>query len=135
MDYAAMLKKARSEMPESVFVKERFEIPKISGHIQGNKTVITNFSQITSSLHRPLEHVLKYVLKELGTPGVIKGTTLIIGTKLPASRLNAKIRQYANEFVLCNECGKPDTKVEKEGNLQFLKCTACGARNTIKSKY
>lgn len=122
-------------MPESVFVKERFEIPKVTGHIQGNKTVITNFSQIASTLERPLEHVLKYVLKELAAPGGMKDSTLVIGTKLPASRVNEKIRQYANEYVLCNDCGKPDTKIEKEGNLQYLKCTACGARHVIKKAF
>ena len=54
-----MLKKAREEMPESVFEKERFEIPKVLGHVQGNKTIISNFHQIVESLGRPLEHVLK----------------------------------------------------------------------------
>jgi translation initiation factor 2 subunit 2 len=59
---------------------------------------------------------------------------LIIGTKVAASRVNQKIRQYANEFVLCPECGKPDTKMEKEGHVTFLKCTACGARHIARSR-
>ena len=134
-DYEAMLQEIRKNLPEAVFIKERFEIPKVLGHIQGNRTVISNFLQIASALRRDVNHFLKYVLKELATPGEIKKSgALIMGTKVPASRINDKIRQYANEFVLCFECGKPDTKLEKEGELVKMKCTACGAKNVVKAK-
>jgi translation initiation factor 2 subunit 2 len=132
MDYEDMLKKARSEMPESVFEKERFEIPKVLGHIQGNKTVISNFHAIASTLRRPADHLLKYTLKELATPGVLTRSALMLGTKVPASRINERIRKYATEYVLCPVCGKPDTEIIKEGNFNFLKCQACGSKNIIK---
>lgn len=134
MDYKAMLKKAREDMPEVVFEKERFEIPKAKGHLQGNRTVVSNFHQIASLLGRPVEHLMKYVLKELATPGNLTKTALIMGSKVPASKINEKVRNYAHEFVLCKNCGKPDTKIEKERNLTFMKCTACGTRHAIKSK-
>ena len=134
-DYSKMLVEARKALPEVVFIKERFEIPKAVGHIQGNRTIISNFLQIASSLRREVNHLLKYVLKELATPGEIKKSgALILGTKVPASRINDKIRQYANEFVLCLECGKPDTQIVKEGELTYMKCTACGAKNVVKAK-
>ena len=133
--YKTMLEEVRKNLPEAVFIKERFEIPKILGHIQGNRTIIINFIQIASTLRRDVEHLLKYILKELATPGEIKKSgALILGTKVPASRINEKIRQYANEFVLCLECGKPDTKIEKDGVLTYMKCTACGAKNIVKAK-
>ena len=68
MDYETMLKKAREQLPESVFERERFEIPKVRGHLEGNKTVISNFPQLASSLRRPVEHLLKFLFKELSTP-------------------------------------------------------------------
>ena len=130
-----MLEDVRKSLPEAVFLKERFEIPKALGHIQGNRTIITNFLQLASTLRREVSHMLKYVLKELATPGEIKKSgSLILGTKVPASRINDKIRQYANEFVLCLECGKPDTKLEKEGDLTYMKCAACGVKNIVKAK-
>ena len=134
MKYADMLSKARKQMPEVVFEKERFEIPKVRGQLQGNKTIISNFNQIASTLGRPPEHMLKYILKELATPGNLTRTALILGSKIPASKINEKIRNYAHEFVLCKTCGKPDTKIEKERELTFMKCAACGARHSIKSK-
>ena len=135
MDYKKMLEETRKNLPEAVFLKERFEIPKVLGHMQGNRTIISNFLQIASALRRDTSHLLKYVLKEIATPGEIKKSgALILGTKVPASRINEKIRQYANEFVLCFECGKPDTKIEKEDGLTYMKCTACGAKNIVKAK-
>src|SRR3989338_7406594 len=134
-DYKSMLENVRKNLPEVVFTKERFEIPKVLGHIHGNRTIISNFSQIASTLRREPDHLLKYVLKELATPGEIKKSgSLILGTKVPASRINEKIRQYAHEFVLCSECGKPDTKIEKEEGLVYMKCTACGSKNVVRAK-
>ena len=130
-----MLEDVRKNLPEVVFIKERFEIPKALGHMQGNRTIISNFLQIASYLRRDVEHLLKYVLKELATPGEVKKSgALILGTKVPATRINEKIRQYANEFVLCFECGKPDTAIVREGELTYMKCTACGAKNIVKAK-
>lgn len=129
-----MLKRARQHMPEAVFEKERFEIPKAKGHLEGNKTVISNFLQIASILRRQPEHLLKYILRELAAPGEMKRDLLVVGSKINASRINEKIKQYAYEFVLCYECGKPDTELVKEGDFMFLKCTACGAKKPVKSK-
>jgi len=133
MDYEKMLDKAIEEMPESAFEKHRFEIPKVRGHLQGNKTVISNFLQIANHLRRTAEHMLKFILKELAAPGTIKNQNLIIGAKVPASKINEKIRKYAVEYVLCSECGKPDTKIESEGPVKFMKCQACGAKHQVKS--
>ncbi len=134
-EYKSMLNEVRKNLPEVVFIKERFEIPKVVGHIQGNRTIISNFLQIASTLRRDVDHMLKYVLKELATPGEVKKSgSLIMGTKVPASRINEKIRQYANEFVLCSECGKPDTQLIKEDGVNYMKCTACGAKNVVKAK-
>ena len=129
-----MLERARQKLPETAAGNSRFEVPKVRGHIQGNKTIISNFSQIANDIGRPIEHFLKYILKELATPGEIKPTALIIGTKISASRINEKIEQYVREFVLCPECKKPDTKLIKEDKITYLKCTACGAKHTIKIK-
>src|SRR5690606_39492478 len=51
---------------------ERFEIPKVSGKIEGNNTVITNISQIASYIRRPVENIAKFLQKELATPGSIE---------------------------------------------------------------
>lgn len=134
-DYKILLEETRKQLPEHVFQKERFEMPKVKGHIQGNRTVINNFLQIADALRREPDNMLKYILRELATPGEIKKSgSVIVGAKVPASRINEKIKQYADAYVFCYECGKPDTSIEKNRDINFLKCSACGARHPIKSK-
>jgi translation initiation factor 2 subunit 2 len=134
MEYEEMLKRAREKLPEVVLTKERFEIPKVKGHLEGNKTVISNFLQIASIFNRDTDHFLKYILKELAAPGKVANNILIIGTKVSSGIINEKIQAYAEEFVLCKSCGKPDTKLEKEEGFLYLKCAACGSRYPVKSK-
>lgn len=135
MEYEQLLERARERLPQSVVERERFEIPKVKGHLEGNKTVISNFAQIAGTLRRPVEHLLKFILKELATPGDInRSGFLVLGTKIPATRINEKIREYAYEFVLCPQDGKPDTDIVMEGEFAFLKCNACGYKHPVKSK-
>lgn len=133
MDYKKLLEKARKELPESVFVKERFEIPKVRGHIQGNKTLLSNFFQIADTLRRTPDHLLKYLSKELATQITKKGNMIVMGSKISASMINEKISKYAKEFVLCFDCGKPDTKIIVENDITYLKCLACGSKYPIKN--
>ncbi len=127
-----MLKEGRKHLPEAALKKSRFEIPKVKGHIQGNRTILSNFKQIASTLGRKPEHLLKFILKELATPGEIKPKGLIIGRKVAASLVNSKIRDYADKYVLCPHCGKPDTKLIESGKIMKLKCTACGEETRIR---
>jgi len=132
MDYEKMLDSGLKKLPENVVRSVRFEIPKVIGHIQGNKTVITNINQIVSLLNRDLQHFLKFLLKELATPGKMDGPRLVLGRKLNSTLINEKIVRYTEMYVLCKTCGKPDTQFIKKEGVDYLKCTACGAQQTIK---
>jgi translation initiation factor 2 subunit 2 len=135
MEYEQLLKRARERLPQSVVERERFEIPKVKGHLEGNKTIISNFQQIAQTLRRPADHLLKFILRELATPGdIMRSGNLVLGAKVAATRINEKIREYAYEFVLCPQDGKPDTDIIHEGDFAFLKCNACGYKQPVKSK-
>ncbi|NOZ80568.1 MAG: translation initiation factor IF-2 subunit beta [DPANN group archaeon] len=134
MDYAELLNRAREKSPEKTVSNERFEIPRVRGHIQGVRTVISNFYQIASALHREPAHLLKFVLKELATPGDLKKNAAIIGSKVPATRINQKIEDYAYAFVFCPVCNRPDTRIVKEKTRHTLKCQACGAVSPIRKR-
>jgi len=134
MEYEVMLERGKKNLPEVAAATERFNVPKVAGHLEGNKTVISNFFQIASIFNRSPEHLLKYVNRELAAKGELKRPLLVFNTKLPSFKINEKIQQYVDEFVICKECGKPDTKLYKEGIVTFMKCQACGARHSINSK-
>ncbi len=133
-NYEQLLEQAKAKLPEVKKQTERFEIPTVAGHIQGNKTVITNFAQICDTLRRPQEQLLKYFQRELATPASIDGPRLVLGRKLSSSLINEKIARFCNDFVLCKECHKPDTQLIKEERVTFMKCTACGAKHPTKGK-
>ncbi len=133
MTYEDLLKQAYSKLPDVSTQKARFEVPKVMGHVQGNKTILSNFYQIAATLQRKPQHLIKFLTKELATPASFKKTYVIFGTKIPASRINDKIEQYVEEYVLCKECGKPDTKLIREDKFLFIKCLACGSRRSVKA--
>ena len=113
---------------------ERFEIPKVEGHFEGKKTIITNFSPIVSHIRRNPEHFLKFLLRELAVSGQIEGDRLLLNMKVPSAKMNQKVEEYVKEFVLCKECGKPDTELVKQDRFTFIKCLACGAKHSVRSK-
>jgi translation initiation factor 2 subunit 2 len=129
MKYEEMLKKGMGNLPEINKNKERFEVPKAKGHVQGNTTVINNFHQIVTDMGREKEHLTKYLLKELATPGDMTKTALILRRKVSSGNVNEKIKKYAETYVLCQDCGKPDTKMVKESGMVFIRCMACGSKN------
>ena len=90
MKYDELLDKAFEELPEVVYTKQRFEIPNVLGHIQGNITVISNIVQIARTLRRNVDHLVKFLLKELATAGKMKTSSLLLASKIPSSRINAK---------------------------------------------
>jgi translation initiation factor 2 subunit 2 len=134
MDYKAMLSRGREQLPEDMSSGERFEIPKVKGHVQGNKTIISNMGEIAKTLERPLELINKYIEKQLATKAIIEKNFVIFNTKLSASKINARIAEFSDQFVFCKECGKPDTKISKDTGVYFLKCSACGAKYSVKSR-
>jgi translation initiation factor 2 subunit 2 len=131
MDYEDMLEKGREEIPEDVFENERFEIPEAETQKDGSKTIIRNFKKIAATFGRDQTHLSKFLLGEMGTAGHIDGGELILNGNFRRGAINRKIKEYADTFVLCSECGKPDTKKVKEKGIELLKCEACGARTPI----
>jgi len=113
---------------------ERFELPKIQGLHEGNKTILTNLPQIASQLRRDIYHLLKFLLKELATSGAIKGNRTILQRKISSAKINEKIADYVKEFVLCKECQKPDTEIIKQDRFMFIHCLACGAKHSVRAK-
>ena len=133
-DYEKLLEEAYEKVKVVEGKGDRFEIPPIEGHIEGKKTILTNFFNIASYIRRDPDHFQKFVLKELATSGQREGDRLVLNNKVPSSKINAKIDQYVKEFVICKECGKPDTELIKENRLSFMHCLACGAKHPVREK-
>ena len=130
-DYMALLNRAKEQLPEVVENHERFVIPEGDVIQEGKTTFIKNFIDIAETLRREPQHLLQFLLRELGTPGTIEGRRAILKAKISTSQINDKIRTYAETFVICSECGRPDTKMVKEDRTLILECEACGAHRPV----
>ena len=128
-----MLDKAYKELPEVSKEEVRFEMPTVQGSLAGNKTIVTNFPQIAAQLRRPVEHLLKFLLRELATTGEMKPGEMIFTGRFRSEQINERIVKYAKEFVLCHQCGKPDTSLVKDAGATILTCEACGAKASVRT--
>ena len=49
-------------------------------------------------------------------------------------QVDEKLKEYTDVFVICSECGRPDTRMVKEGRILLLECEACGAKRPVHVK-
>ncbi|MHA1206089.1 MAG: translation initiation factor IF-2 subunit beta [Candidatus Hodarchaeales archaeon] len=133
-DYLAKLQRARENLPAHVFEKSRFEIPNADVFQEGNKTWITDWSRILKILNREnnADHLSKHLAGEFATSATEERGRLYLQGKFSRSMINRELRAYVKDFVLCEECQKPDTKLVREGRVLIKVCEACGARGAVK---
>ncbi len=126
-NYVTLLDRVLANLPEKLKDKPRFVIPNVNSFIEGNQTIIKNFNEIVNALGREPEHILKFLSKELAAPATFDGNRAIIQRVLRSQIINKRINDYAREYVLCHECGRPDTKITELEGEKIIKCEACGA--------
>ncbi|MBR9680527.1 MAG: translation initiation factor IF-2 subunit beta [Candidatus Altiarchaeota archaeon] len=131
MDYDLMLKRAYKKMPPIVFEKKRFDVPKVSVSVEGNKTIFNNFSEIVDYISRDENHILKYIGREMGAAWRREGSRVILVGKFGSHVISQKLEKYIKNYVICSVCDKPDTKLIKQDRILMLKCMACGATNSV----
>ena len=130
MSYEDHLNRAMEETPEIEGSGDRFSVPDAEVRQEGNVTVYENFQDTLDRLGRDEDRVLKFLQDELGTSAHIdeSGRARLTG-EFSQRRIEEAVDEYTEEFVLCSECGLPDTKLEREQGALLLRCEACGARS------
>ncbi len=133
MEYEKMLDRLYASLPEKTRKRERFEMPVAESFMQGNKTIVRNFSHILKAINRDGRHMCKFLAKETATSATADsaGRLVLVG-KFNAQQVNDLVSSYVTQFVLCPECKRPDTKVEERQGVRMLRCEACGALSAVK---
>ncbi|HDI12690.1 MAG: translation initiation factor IF-2 subunit beta [Hadesarchaea archaeon] len=131
-NYEELLDRALEQIPKTISESSRFQIPEAEVTTIGNRTIIKNLKNIATTLNREPSHLMKYLLRELGAAGDMHGAQAVFQGKFSKNTVDERIRRYAEEFVLCRECGKPDTKLERKERIYILRCEACGARTSVR---
>ena len=132
-DYKELLKRVHKNIAIKPSSEDRFKLPQVEIFYEGNTTVIKNFDKISDAVNREPEHILKFLLGGVGSAGERDGGRVIFQGKIPASTVQEKLKDYIEFFVICSECGKPDTHLVKRGRNMMVRCDACGAIRPLKS--
>jgi len=131
-DYKTLLKRVRENPSvKTKEVEERFTVPRADVFYEGRTTIIRNFEKVLAALNRESDHLLKFLLGELGTAGERDGPRVVFQGKIAAQQIQDKIQDYVDIYVLCQECNRPDTHLVKKDRMVFLRCDACGAFRSI----
>ncbi|XP_022671569.1 eukaryotic translation initiation factor 2 subunit 2-like isoform X2 [Varroa jacobsoni] len=98
------------------------------------KTSFANFLEITRTLRRAPKHLQAFLLAELGTSGSVDANNqLIIKGRFQQKQIENILRRYIKEYVTCHTCRAPETILEKDTRLNFLRCEKCGSRCSVQS--
>ncbi|CAJ2652841.1 unnamed protein product [Trifolium pratense] len=96
------------------------------------KTVFVNFMDLCKTMHRQPDHVMAFLLSELGTTGSLDGQQrLVVKGRFAPKNFEGILRRYVNEYVICLGCKSPDTLLTKENRLFFLRCEKCGSGRSV----
>ena len=127
MDYESSLDRAMENVPDIGGDDERLDIPDAEPQKDGAFTRFTNMSEIADVLGREPEHLHRFIQRELGTSGKFEDGRGRYNGNFSQTDLDAVVDAYVDEYVLCSECGLPDTRLVREDRTPMLRCDACGA--------
>ena len=131
-NYEKLLEGALKKLPDKKDSGERFEFPKIDVFIQGNQTIIKNFSEICSKIRRDESHVLKFISRALAAPASVVNGRAIFQAKIYFKMIKTKFDVYFRDYIVCPVCKRPDTHLTKQGKFWLINCQACGAKSSVK---
>ena len=115
----------------------RYKMPAVFGKIEGSgngiKTAIPNISDVGLSLHRAAGEVNKFFGCELGAQTTYNENTdrAIVNGAHNDAVLQKLIHRYIEIFVLCPNCGLPETDYKIKNGIIWHKCAACGAKEMV----
>ncbi len=130
-DYETLLDRAYSKLPDTLKEHSRFVTPKVVALIQGKTTFLKNLGEISKAVNREPDVIAKYLIREFGTSGTYDSQHLSMKGQFRLHQIQEKFEAFLAQYVICPECGRPDTKIMQERRISFLKCEACGSRHPL----
>ena len=130
--YKYMLTQAYDKLGDHAKQKLKVRPPTVS--IQGSKhCVLENFMGICQDINRDSDHIMKFILAELGTTASINAEGgMVVSGRFKQGAFEKLIRNYIKQFVLCPNCRSSNTKVTKRGRLSFIDCSHCTSSVVIR---
>ena len=135
MNYDSALDRAFDSLPERPQdAGSRLTVPDPEGETDGAFTRLTNLGAIADALGREPKHLHRSIQRELGTNGQFENGRARYNGSFTAANFDTAIDEYVEEYVLCSECGLPDTRLVREDGVDMLRCEACGAFRPVEKR-
>jgi len=136
--YTEMLERVSTLLREknpNLTVRRKYVMPPPQlARVGTRKTMWANFHPILTLLHRSPEHLMSFVLAELGTEGAIDGNQRLLmkGRYMP-KQIESLLKKYIVEYVTCHMCRNPETSLTRDSvtRLYFIQCESCGSRRSV----
>ena len=130
-DYDSLLARAKEEIPEPVSTGERFTLPDLECQLEGKQTIVRNFGDVLDKINRTADEVVSRLLRELGAAGTYEDGRLALQGKHTPKTIQDRLDSYVEMYVICSECGRPDTHLVKQDRTLVLQCDACGGHRPV----
>lgn len=115
----------------------RYKMPSVFGKIEGRgngiKTVIANITDLALALHRHPSEVNKFFGCEIGAQTTYNEADdkAIVNGAHGDPELQNCVHKYIEKFVLCPNCGLPETTYKISNGCIWHRCAACGAKEMV----
>ena len=123
-NYTELLERVFSLLHEknpALSTRKRYSMPPPQlVRVGTRKTMWTNFAQICALMHRQPEHVMSFLLAELGTDGSIDGNQrLVIKGRYQPKQAESLLKKYIVEYVTCHMCVWSETPVNMASGVSM----------------
>lgn len=111
----------------------RYQMSQINLKHETNFTLITNIEVIANELKRDVNSIMKFLGSSFGTQSKFdkKRNCGSLQGPFTIEKIQSELQKYINEFVLCLQCGLPETTFEKKQKKLYSKCSACGKLSLV----
>lgn len=131
LSYEDMLNRAIENLPDELKKAEEWSLPPIELMHEGGRTTILNWKNIIAVLNRDERIVLRFLEHRLGTVGWVQKGRAVLQGIYKRSRINKLMEFFVREYVICDVCGRPHTRLVREKGQWIKKCEACGAWRVV----
>lgn len=105
----------------------RYKMPRLVVQQVRRTTLVSNLSEVAKSLGVAPELLMRYFCLELG----IAASASKLQGNHSASTLQAILRKFINNYLLCTQCGLPELLLQARSGSLLQQCSACGHSNKI----
>jgi translation initiation factor 2 subunit 2 len=136
MKFNTMLNEVYTQIDEKLGQATKLVIPTPIIEKSTTNTYWKNVKKILITINRPPEHFIEYLNKQLNTGEWLsqsKSDGIVLIGKYNITQLTEVVRNYVNDYVICNICKSTNTELERNKDLRLymVSCKKCNSKYSV----